>query len=294
MPLSREEIEKMDATYTSKFETVLSTQTNSSVMKIVLPDTFGAGGYVPYLMGAISAGREWVGSRLFKSLKTYGVRFTGKKYENTVEVQVDDINDDPALGASKIADAVAKTIPLHTEKQVIAVLASNAQGFDGAALFGDHTYSTEVGAPVYNNDITAAAGSEGPTWYVCNEKSVVVATRTGEDYTPQMLAGTDKEFTDDAVVFGWRARKIFAPGLWFDSVRSNKALTAENLEEALTRAAGFKNDIGEPVNNDMKFLVVPSSLESAANKVLKAMLVDGGNTNTMYNRLEIIVSKQLG
>jgi phage major head subunit gpT-like protein len=189
MALSREEIEKMDATYTSKFETVLSTQTNRSIMKIVLPDTFGAGGYVPYLMGAISSGREWVGSRLFKSLKTYGVRFTGKKYENTIEVQVDDINDDPALGASKIAAAVAGTIPLHTEKQVISVLASNAQGFDGAALFGDHTYSTEVGAPVYNNDITAAAGQEGPTWYVCNDKSVVVATSPGRRYSVQSIHG---------------------------------------------------------------------------------------------------------
>jgi phage major head subunit gpT-like protein len=88
---------------------------------------------------------------------------------------------------------------------------------------------------------------------------------------------------------GWRARKIFAPGLWIDTVKSAKALTADNLQEAIALAHSFRNEQGEKVDNAPPHLVVPRSLEAAADKLIKAAFINGGDSNTNLNKLQVIV-----
>lgn len=292
MALTRETLDELAATYSSKFEDTMTARIDGAHKAIRVEDDFGSTGYAPFITGGVGVGREWIGARVFKKVQSYGVRFIGKLYENTVKVPVVDLEDDPALSAAKIATAQTRSAARHDEIHTFGVLKNNQVGFDNVPLFGEHSYLADDGTTViatYNNDIAGTSSA----WYLCNDRSIVVATRRGEDYTGQALVGTDLQFNEDAVAMGWRARKIFAPGFWADSVRSKKALTPENLDEAIQLAHSFKSDDGQPIDNAPKFLVVPRSLESAARKLIKAELVNGGETNIYFNRLQVIVSDDL-
>lgn len=295
MALTKDDLEAMKTTGSAKFVDTLAARTNRAYEAIITRDTFGSAGYVPFLLGGAGSGQEWTGSRLMKSMRSYGVRYNGKRYENSRKFEIVDLADDPAMAAARIAARMATSAALHEEKSVYNLLKSNAIGFDGEPLFGEHEYTDEDGTNVlasYSNDI---AGT-GPAWYLCNSESLIDATREGEDYTFQSIGGDgDSEFTfiNDAVAMGWRARKIFAPGYWANSIRSKASLNQANLQEAIVRAASFKGDDGELLNNGMTHLVVPRALEADANKLIKAMLVNGGDTNIDYNRLQVIVSDLL-
>jgi phage major head subunit gpT-like protein len=292
--LTKEAVIELQTTGSATFVERLKSIADRSFEAITTRDNFGSTGYTPFLLGGMSAGREWVGSRVLNAIRTYGVKFTGKKYENTVEVEVEEVADNPAASAARIARAMADTAGLHEAKQAWAVLSGNAVGFDSEPLFGEHTYTEADGTTViatYNNSIDGT----GDTWYLCNARTLIVATRTGEDYNFQVIGGDNSEyqFLNDKVAMGWRARKIFAPGLWIDAVRSSKALTADNLQEAITLAHSFRNEKGEKLDNRPTHLVVPRSLEAAADKLIKAAFINGGDSNTNLNKLQVIVCDYL-
>lgn len=288
MPLSKQAIDELNATYTAKFVDSMSARPVADIDPIVAKDSFGAAGYVPGLSGQIGAGQEWTTTRLMKAMKSYGQRFIGKLYENSIKVKEVDLADDPNLQAAKLAASMSEQAGIDRVQHLVNVLTDpTVVGFDGDPLFGTHTH--EANGASYDNNIEGTAGARA--WYIANSASLIDATRTGEDYTPQVHGGpgSDIQFNEDAVAFGYRARKIFAPGPWWNSTRSFKALTEENLQEAIARQLSFKGDRGQLLRNAPTHLVVFRQDEAAARKLLQAQLVNGGDTNTMYNRLQLIV-----
>lgn len=288
MPLSQAQVDELRVTSTSKFETQL-TQVSEQIYKLfTTQDTFGSEGYVPVMLGGVGAGQEWVTSRVMRAIKEYGVKFTGKLYENSVKLKNTQIADAIAATGAKVGAELAKDAAQFSQEQIEALLRGNPAGFDAEPVFGEHSYSDAAGAPVYSNDIAG----QNSAWFLLNEHSFVEATRTGEDYSMQIYGGTADShlgFTEDAVAMGWRARKIFAPGFWANSVRSKAALTSENLRAAMTQQAKFKNDAGKRIGARAQYLVVGHSNAAAAERLIKAALVDGGNTNVDLGRLQLIV-----
>ena len=74
---------------------------------------------------------------------------------------------------------------------------------------------------------------------------------------------------------------------------SDAALTSENLRAAMDVQAGFRNDKGRRLGKKAKYLVVSRANAGAAEKLIKAALVDGGNTNLDLGRLQMIVLDDL-
>lgn len=291
MPLSQAQVDEARVTSTSAFETQMQREVEQVYRLFTVQDTFGSEGYMPILLGGIGSGQEWLTTRLMQAINEYGVRFIGKLYENSVKRKNVALADAIAATSAKIGQALAVDAQGFGQERIEAVIKSNASGFDGEPLFGDHTYSDAVGAPVYSNDL-APASNPGAAWYLFNEYSFVEATRTGEDFTMQVNGGTPDSylgFHEDSIAFGWRARKIYAPGFWANSVRSTYALTSENLRAAMDAQAKFKNDAGKRVGAKAKYLVVSRSNAAAAEKLIKAALIDGGNTNLDLGRLQMIV-----
>lgn len=301
MPLSTAQVDEARVTSTSAFETELQREVEQVYRLFTVQDTFGSEGYMPILLGGIGSGQEWLTTRLMQAINEYGVRFIGKLYENSVKRKNTAVADAIAATAAKIGQALAKDAQGFGQERIEAVIKSNAAGFDGVPLFGDHTYEallTDEGGdpipgsvPTYSNSL-APESNPGAAWYLFNEYSFVEATRTGEDFAMQVNGGTSDSylgFHEDAIAFGWRARKIYAPGFWANSVRSTYALTSENLRKAMDAQAKFKNDAGKRVGAKAKYLVVNRSNAAAAEKLIKAALIDGGNTNLDLGRLQLIV-----
>lgn len=292
MPLSQAQVDEVRVTGTSSFETQLSQAVDETYKLFTLQESFGSEGYVPVMLSGIGAGQEWVNARVMHAISEYGVKFTGKVYENSVKMKNTQVADAIAATAAKVGAELAKDARQDSALRAIGVLKNNAAGFDQDPLFGTHTYSAEPGATVFSNDID---GTNEP-WFLLNDYSLVEAVRTGEGPTFAVIGGTQDShlgFMEDAVAMGWRYRKIFAPGFWANSVRSKAALTSANLRAAMNLQVKFKNDAGKRLGVKAKYLVVGTSNAAAAEALIKAALVDGGNSNLDLGRLQLIVLDDL-
>lgn len=300
--LTKERLLEVMTTVSARFADVLKARTQAPIEAIVTEDTCGSNGYSPFLLGSLGAGRKWVGSRVYARLKSYAVRFQPEKFEKTVEVEADELADNPAFNGAKVADRLMESWSLTDAKELQGILKNNKAGFDGEPLFGEHEYVDQnadgtikldaQGAPVvlgtYVNDI---AGDQA-AWYLASKNSLVRVTR--EEPSIVMKGGSadssEHTFDEDTLVWGWKARKIYAPGLAFYTVRSRKALTEATYQEAEDLMATFINDSGELVDNKATHIVVKrgTPAATAAKRIFGRQLVDGGENNIYFGRVQII------
>jgi phage major head subunit gpT-like protein len=287
--LSAEALALIKSTGSAKFESDLQQVTPRAYELFTTPDTYGSEGYVPFLMGGLGQSEEWVNARTLHEIKEYGVSYHGKRYSNGVKHLKTYLADSPVVKASKIAAALAADAIAEPQKRVLEALKGNSTGFDNVSLFGDHIYSA-AGA-VYSNDIN---GSGSPV-YLLNKFSMLDLTRTDEDFQMQIHGGdnTSIDFLEDSIAFAWRKRGMYRPGFWGNSVRSHEALTADSLRRMMHLQANFKNDKGARISKKSNILVVGQSNQAAAEKLLKAALIDGGNSNMDLGRCTLVVLDEL-
>lgn len=297
--MTKEKLLELITTASGRFIDDMKART-SPVTAIVTDDTCSNGGYSPYMLGGIGAGRRWIGNRVYTRLKSYGVKFTCDKFEKTVEIDSDEFTDNPAVDGAKIGARLAESAALTEEKETLAVLKDNVVGFDMDPLFGVHEYvdqnadgtvkvhpvgHADAGQPVvlgsYDNDM----GGNGAAWYLCSKKSLLRVTQAGEDYKAVMKGGSPESseytFDTDKLAWGWKARKIFRGGLAYYSLRSQQPLTAENYQAAKDRGATFTNDAGELVDNKFTHIVVKrgSAPAAAARKLFTQQFLANGESN---------------
>lgn len=292
MPLSTEQVDVLRVTGTSSFETALTQAVDETYKLFTMQESYGSEGYVPMMLSGIGAGQEWVDKRILHEVTEYGIKYEGKVYANGVKRKNTAVADSLVATASRVGAELAKDARQDSALRALNVLKANLKGFDNEPLFGTHTYSDAPDAPSYSNDI---AGTNEP-WYLLNEYSLIEATRTDENTTFAVNGGTADSylgFHEDSVAMGWRHRKLFAPAFWANSVRSRAALTSANLRAAMNLQTKFKNDAGKRMGAKAKYLVVGTSNAAAAEALIKAALIDGGNTNLDLGRLQLVVLDDL-
>lgn len=306
--LTKEQLQELMTTATARFVDDLAART-SPVDAIVTDDSCGNGGYSPFFLGDLGAGRKWIGNRVYTRLKSYGVKFTCEKFEKTVEVPSDELTDNPAISGQKVGSRLASSAIKTETNETLAVFKDNAVGFDLDPLFGDHEYvdqneddsvkvypagHAQEGQPVvlftYNNDI---AGT-GAAWYLASKPSIIRVTQEGANYSIVMKGGSPESsehtFDTDNLVWGWKARKIFRGGMPYYSLRSKQALTADSFQEALDRMATFMNDAGDLVDNKPTHLVVKrgTAPAAAARKLFGQQILANGESNIYFNAITVL------
>jgi phage major head subunit gpT-like protein len=279
------------STATSKFDTILQENVQSVHRAFTMLDSYGAEGWVPTMLGGMGPSQEWVDTRVLHGTKEYGVRFVGKVYSNGTKTKKEALRISPVKTAAKLAAQVAANAQSEPYKRIIGALKANIDGFDKDPLFGVHKYTNDVGAPTYSNDI---AGTNEP-WYLVNAESMVEVPADGADFQLQIYAGdnTAIDFMEDSMAFAWRRVCIYGAGFWANSIRSGAALTSENLRAALKLGSTFKNDKGERLGQKYTHILVGQNNAAAVEKLFKAQLIEGGNSNVDFGRLQFLVLDEL-
>ena len=134
-------------------------------------------------------------------------------------------------------------------------------------------------------------------WYLLSLdrplKPLIHQQRTGMELEALSDPKNEGVFMEDQIRYGIRYRGNFGYGLWQQAVASKAVLNADNFEGAYKLMQSFKRDGGDPMGIRPTALVVPPSLQSNAEKILKvAQLADGGG-NINYNKVELIVNPWL-
>ncbi len=313
MLITTADLQAVNTNVLSGYEDALDVHVDESWKKLVNTGTYGAAGALPNFMGDVPDLIEFGATRQVKHFKENGYRLTGKVYESTGEISVTSIRDGITTTQTEIGRKFARKALAHPGQAVFGLLKGNAVSqYDQKPLFAqDHpeVFNVSVNAQTgevtqttvstASNDIVAAEGEAGAfTWYVAADYPIGdFLIREGEDYTiemPGLDRPSDYTFDTDKVKVGLRVRFICEAGLWFTVVRSNKVLNAENLQEAIDLLHSFKSDKGALLNMQARYLVVPQiGGKAAADKVVGAALVNGGDTNTLNGALEIISSRVL-
>ncbi|KAA6404508.1 Mu-like prophage major head subunit gpT family protein [Candidatus Tokpelaia sp.] len=242
--------------------------------------------------------REWLGDRAVNSLSASTYTIKNRKFENTIGLSRDNIEDDQ-LGFFSTAVAQLAQDAASFPDQLIFPLFKNGDKtlcYDGQSFFDtDHPGYGENGQEASVSNF--AAGSQ-PSWYLIDDTKVI-KPMIYQERKPFKLVSKDSEEDDNVFMkseylYGVDGRCNAGFGLWQLAYKSNEALTPEAYAKARTAMTTIRKRNGQVINIRPTKLLVPPQLEGAARKLLNAELIDSGNSNIWRGSAEIVVIPLLG
>lgn len=259
----------------------LCTVVNSSASE----ETYGWLGDVPKM-------REWIGDRVIHGLRSHGYSIKNRKFELTVSVERDDIEDDKLGIYGPRFQFLGKAVAEHPDDLVFGELLPGAwskQCYDGQNFFDtDHP----VGLQGQETTVSNVQAGSGEAWMLLDLslplKPFIFQKRRDYNFVAKEDAKTsDEVFMHDKYVYGSDARVSAGYGFWQMAFGSKAALTPENLRAAWTAMTSFKSDNGTPLGIKPTHLVVGNGNFFAAKDILEKEVIDG-STNTNRNLVQLM------
>lgn len=247
--------------------------------------------------------REWAGERAINSLKEFAYEIQNKKYEATLGVDRADIEDDNLGQYRVLAQAQGQEVLDFFDRMIASLMKGGFSGlcFDGQPFFdSEHPVYPNAdgsGTPELVSNIVGSGAELGAPWYLVSLNRPIKPFVLQQRVEPELEEITDTKndtvFMTDTYLYGVRWRGNFGYGLWQQAVASRAPLTAENFEAAYAKIMDAKRDGGDPMGLLPTHLIVPSSLMSAGEAVVKLEFLSGGVSNPNYKKVELIVSPWL-
>lgn len=242
-----------------------------------VPSTTSENAY-PWL-GALKGMREWIGDRVVNNLTTHGFSITNRKFENTVGVLRDKIEDDQySIYNPMVADLGHTAAEYPDELMWEAVLAAwDTACYDGQYFFdSDHPLIAKDGSTTTVSNVQAGAGEP---WMLLDMTRPVKPFIFQNRKKPQFVSLTNPNdsnvFMRDEYLYGVDMRCNVGVGLWQLAFGSEAELTADNYAAARAALMSQKGDHGRKLNVRPTLLVVGPNNDGKARKILMAEQIEG-------------------
>lgn len=249
-------------------------------------------------LGQFPTFREWAGERVLKDMAGHAYTITNKKFESSVSVPRDAIEDDEIGVYKPLFQEMGRAAKAHPDELVFGLL---KKGLTTLCFDGQNFFDTDH--PLYpNTDGSGTAVSvsnyqdgTGPAWYLLDVsravKPIIFQNRRNYDLKAMTKVDDEAVFMKDEYRYGVDARVNVGFGFWQFAFCSKAPLTAENYAAARAAMKAFKADGGRPLGVNPGLLVVPSSLEGAARKLV---VKDADNGNEWAGTAEVLAPSWLG
>lgn len=245
--------------------------------------------------------REWVGARLHKAVKERAYSVKNRKFENTIDIPREKIEDDNYGEYSDVAYSYGLSVDDLKNDLVFSAI---AEGFaqicyDGQFFFDtDHpVYPNEDGSGVAATVSNMQAGALEPWVLLCTKRApqpFYLQERLKPEFVSKNnAANSDGVFENDVFSYGGRWRGDAAYGFWQLAFGSKAALDETNFDAAYKAMMKFKGDGNRKLGVVADKLVVGPDNLAAAEKLLKAISKTGGESNTNYGKVELVVTPWL-
>jgi phage major head subunit gpT-like protein len=257
-------------------------------------------------LGAMPTMREWVGARVINSIKEHGYSIVNRTFETTIGISRDDVEDD-SLGIYKpMVQALAQEGEEFPDDLVFELLAA---GFTTACYDGQNFFDTDH--PVNSkNDGTGTDASianmaldgaySGEPWFLLDTtrplKPLIFQERRKLDLNTLFNPTDPAVWTNNEFQFGTDMRCEAGFGFWQMAFANKRALNATNLWASYKAMQAFTRDGGKKLKIRPRILVVPSSLEDVALKLMTRERIDEGGVtvdNELKGKFEILVVPNL-
>lgn len=248
-------------------------------------------------LGKMPRFREWVGDRVFNSIKAHDYTIRNKKWENSVEVDRADIEDDRLGIYTPMVQALGAESATHPDELVFGLLAS---GFSTLCYDGQYFFDTDHPVDLVDGSVGSWSnfqGGAGTAWFLLDVRRPVKPLIFQDRKPYKLVAMQDDQdegvFTRDVFRYGVDARNNVGFGLPHLAYASKQTLDATNFAAARAAMGSLKGDKGKPLAIQGTLLVVPPNLEKAALEVVNAERLSNGASNVMAGTAEVLVSPWL-
>ena len=222
--------------------------------------------------------REWVGERVLRGIAQHGYVIRNRKFESTVEVLRDDIEDDQFGVYGPMFRELGRAAAAHPAEIVYKTL---LDGFETVCYDGQYFFDTDH--PVDGRSVSNHGGGSGTAWFLLDLSRAVrpIIFQRRRDYEIEMMNDPrdERTFMRDTWRYGVSARVNAGYGLWQLAYGSKDDLSAANYEKARAALMGMKGDEGRPLGCMPTHLAVPPGLEGKALEILNAERGANGATN---------------
>lgn len=242
--------------------------------------------------------REWLGDRQVKAMASHDYRIKNKKFESTVEVGRDQIDDDKYGVYMPMFQEMGYAAKTHPDEIVFNLLAN---GFTEACYDGQPFFDADHPVGIPGNGAVASVSNlqagASPAWFLLDTtrpvKPIIFQKRRDYDMRGVFNLNDEKVFMSDTFLYGVDARVNGGFGFWQQAFGSQATLDAANYADARQRMMAFRSDEGRPLGIRPKLLVCGPSNEGNALEVLKAARNAAGATNIYQNTAELLVTPWL-
>ncbi|HRJ70253.1 MAG TPA: Mu-like prophage major head subunit gpT family protein [Beijerinckiaceae bacterium] len=244
-------------------------------------------------LGAFPRMRKWVGDRVVKNLAANGYRIVNEKFEDTVGVKRDSIEDDQFGVYKPMFEGLGRAVAEFPDELVYAKL---AKGFTENCYDGQFFFDTDH--PVINpatgqaESVSNMQAGVGAPWFLLDTtkamRPLILQERQKARFTSLDNPNDDHVFKKDEFIYGADCRYGVGFGFWQMAFGSKAALSTANFDAARLAMENVKSDEGVKLGIRPTLLVIGSSNEAAAEAILLKQNLAGGESNVNYKRVEIL------
>lgn len=249
-------------------------------------------------LGQMPKLRKWVGERQIKQMASHDYRIKNEKFESTVGVGRDPIEDDTHGVYTPLMEEMGYGAKTHPDELVFDLLKKGDSEicYDGQYFFDtDHPVGREGEGDV--TSVSNHGGGAGTAWYLLDTrraiKPLLFQKRRNYDFRALNKLDDDHVFRTDEFLFGVDARVNVGFGFWQMAYMSKQTLNGANLNAAIAAMQGFQSDEGRPLGVMPTLLVCGPTLREAALETVKAERNAAGATNVNRNAVDVLITPWL-
>ncbi|OCP17442.1 MULTISPECIES: Mu-like prophage major head subunit gpT family protein [unclassified Ensifer] len=242
-------------------------------------------------LGDIPKLREWIGDRHIKGLTAKGYSIKNRKFESTISVIRDDIEDDKLGLYRPRIQMLGQSAAQHPDEITFELV--NA-GFSSLCYDGQNFFDVDhpVGKDGNVQSVSNMQAGAGEAWILADLsrplKPFIFQKRRDYAFTAKEDGkSSDHVFMKDEYLYGVDARVSAGFGFWQMAFGSKADLTPANLKAAYTAMTSYTDDEGRKLNIKPTHLIVGSANTFQARDILLATVI-GGTSNTLANLTKII------
>ncbi|MDR3323126.1 MAG: Mu-like prophage major head subunit gpT family protein [Zoogloeaceae bacterium] len=241
--------------------------------------------------------REWIGQRVVNNLESTTAVLQNRKWEHTIGLKADDIEDDRIGIYSNIIQQQAEIAARHPDDLVWALLRAGftTPGFDGQPFFdADHAGFDKAGKEISWSNVQTGTGN---AWYAFDLsrsylKPLIFQLRKPATFTRKTNAEDDHVFLNGEYLYGVEARYNAGFGFHQLAYASTNELSAANWEAAKIALSTQYRPDGSALGVRATHLVVGSTNEGRARTLLESTQINGSD-NIWKGSAQLLVSPYL-
>ena len=241
-------------------------------------------------LGMTTKFREWVGDRVIQNLETHGYTIRNKKFENTIGVSEDDIEDDNLGVYTPLIQNLGYDAKVHPDELVFGLL---EKGTDNKCYDGQYFFDTDHPVGKEKTSVSNFYTGSKPAWYLIDASRPVkpIVFQKRKDYHFQAITDSKSEivFKEGKYLYGVHARVNAGYALWQMAACSKEELTQANFTKVYQNMCALKADNGKALAIKPTILLVSPTNFIKANELITSDRLANGESNPIKNLVKVVM-----